>query len=76
MALGVATGWATEMGAPNAATLDRMATTLERGGSVSLSAARRELGTWVRDTLSDPGAPRKARDWAETLSEALHLRAT
>lgn len=74
MALGIATELARQTQAPNAARLERLASTLERGGSVSDKAAEKELAVWARATLRDPGAPSKARDWAETLTEALHLR--
>ncbi len=74
VAVGIAAEWAREQGSANAARLETIAQTLERGGSVSEAAAEREIAAWARTTLRDPEAPKRAREWAETLSEALHLR--
>ncbi len=73
VALGMAADDAQRTGAPNAPRLQQLARRLDRGGSVSEVAARRELTAYVRSTLRNPASPARARTRAQVLADALHL---
>ena len=73
VALGVAVEAAKANGGSNVAELASMARVLERGGSVSESAAKRELTTWAQETLASRSAGLNDKRWARTISEALSL---
>lgn len=74
VALGMASDDARKIGAPNVAALERLRGRLERGGSVSEATVRRELTTWARTALTNPGTPERYRNRARVVSDALHLR--
>jgi hypothetical protein len=75
VAVGVATEAARANGGSNAARLESLAQRLERGGTVSISAAKKELRVWAQETQANRSAPPNDKRWARTISEALSLDA-